>query len=59
MADNEKIGRDGTGAGSYSKYGAEGAPVTKHGGNTAIQDGIVTDDGHGNKIDPLSPGFGE
>ncbi len=56
---NDNIGTDGTGAGSYSKYDAANAPVTQHGGNTPIQDGIVTEGGSGAQVDPLSDGFGQ
>lgn len=28
--------------GGYTKYPAEGAPVTKHGGNKAIHDGVMS-----------------
>ena len=59
MSDVNKIGNEGMGSQSYTKYPAESAPVTKHGGNTAEQDAVVSEGGHGNKIDTLSEGFGK
>lgn len=35
-------GTKGIGDTGYSKYSPENAPVVKNGGNTEIQDGIVT-----------------
>lgn len=59
MQDPNDIGTDGSGSGSYTKYPAESAPVTQHGGNTPIQNGIVTEGGIGAQVDPLSDGFGQ
>ncbi len=39
----DKDGQNGIGHTGYSKYDAEGAPVEKHGGNTAEQDGVVSE----------------
>lgn len=43
MKSNE--GCKGQGHTGYSKYGAASAPVTKNGGNTAIQDSVVSNAG--------------
>lgn len=53
------IGTEGMGSESYSKYDPTNAPVTKHGGNEAIHDGVVTEGGEGGKVDDLSEGFGK
>ncbi len=40
--DKTNEGTKGIGCEGYSKYSPESAPVTKNGGNTEDQDGIVT-----------------
>ena len=40
--DNDKAGCCGLGHTGTTKYGAEGAPVVKNGGNTEIQDSVET-----------------
>ncbi len=59
MSDPKGIGTEGMGSETYTKYPAEGAPVTPHGGNTADQDAVYSEGGKGNKVDELSEGFGK